>query len=389
MEDLLSRLDLERFVSKFHAEEVDFEALSLFEEGDLLDLGVPKGPRIKLLRALHQQSGSGGGADGQGGAQATSGEQLALQLQATKQLESMALRMEQLEKQVSSAEKLLWTTCSELSDVAKQQAKHDERLEGLAAELAAESPMARKLQLSGSMEGNLGELATDLCQDEPEAEGPAAPSELKDEDEAEALEKEQGVSTLEFQSLVFQFRELSKTLIGMQELSPSTVCWTIRRAAEKASNIPPGTCLKSQQFVIAGVVGLRMEFYPASRGRPPDKTDERSLPVITPRGPAEDAQKEKPVKTRGGRLLPAAEEGLCTLGISAPMGVKLQYRVQIGSSFVQEESHVQQRMVYHDAFLHYREDLDEEGSLHILVTAVRLHNKSLPVHAGIVNIVAP
>ena len=69
MEDLLTKLRLERFIPQFQDEEIDLKALSLFHEKDFLDLGVPKGPRVKIMRALEgifaddQQAGRSGGGD--------------------------------------------------------------------------------------------------------------------------------------------------------------------------------------------------------------------------------------------------------------------------------------------------------------------------------------
>jgi len=49
---LLRSLDLEKYISIFSREEVDLEALQCFSDADLQELGVPMGPRKKILAAL-------------------------------------------------------------------------------------------------------------------------------------------------------------------------------------------------------------------------------------------------------------------------------------------------------------------------------------------------
>jgi formylmethanofuran dehydrogenase subunit D len=45
---LLSRLGLSKYATALLDAEVDMQALVLFEEADFRDLGLPKGPRIKV-----------------------------------------------------------------------------------------------------------------------------------------------------------------------------------------------------------------------------------------------------------------------------------------------------------------------------------------------------
>jgi len=52
----LAAVGLERYDSLLSSNEVDMEALRLADEDDLRDVGVKKGPRIKILRALHARS---------------------------------------------------------------------------------------------------------------------------------------------------------------------------------------------------------------------------------------------------------------------------------------------------------------------------------------------
>ena len=48
----LSGLGLEKYASAFAAAEIDFETLRELEEGDLVELGLPLGPRRKLWGAI-------------------------------------------------------------------------------------------------------------------------------------------------------------------------------------------------------------------------------------------------------------------------------------------------------------------------------------------------
>lgn len=54
----LQAMGLGKYCSKFAENEVDLEALGLMSEGDLEDIGIPKGPRLKILNAVSR----GGGA---------------------------------------------------------------------------------------------------------------------------------------------------------------------------------------------------------------------------------------------------------------------------------------------------------------------------------------
>jgi hypothetical protein len=49
---LLSLLGLDRYAEVLAAEDVDMEALRLMNEQDLADLGLTKGPRVKILNRL-------------------------------------------------------------------------------------------------------------------------------------------------------------------------------------------------------------------------------------------------------------------------------------------------------------------------------------------------
>lgn len=58
----LQAMGLGKYCSKFAENEVDLEALGLMSEGDLADIGIPKGPRLKILNAV---SRGGGGSQQQ------------------------------------------------------------------------------------------------------------------------------------------------------------------------------------------------------------------------------------------------------------------------------------------------------------------------------------
>jgi hypothetical protein len=61
--NLLSQLGLYKYAEKMREAEVDMEALRLFEESDLKEMGIPKGPRVKILHSLHGDNiGSGCGS---------------------------------------------------------------------------------------------------------------------------------------------------------------------------------------------------------------------------------------------------------------------------------------------------------------------------------------
>ncbi|KAF8653794.1 hypothetical protein HU200_061915 [Digitaria exilis] len=52
LESLLKSLDLEKYLINFQAEEVDMKAMAYMSEEDLKVLGIPMGPRKKILSAL-------------------------------------------------------------------------------------------------------------------------------------------------------------------------------------------------------------------------------------------------------------------------------------------------------------------------------------------------
>ena len=55
---LLTSLRLDKYHAVLAEQEVDMEALALMDEGDLKELGLPKGPRVKLLHAVENLGGT-------------------------------------------------------------------------------------------------------------------------------------------------------------------------------------------------------------------------------------------------------------------------------------------------------------------------------------------
>jgi hypothetical protein len=50
--EFLTGLGLERYIAEFAREEIDAETLWHLEDADLREIGLPLGPRKKLLRAI-------------------------------------------------------------------------------------------------------------------------------------------------------------------------------------------------------------------------------------------------------------------------------------------------------------------------------------------------
>jgi len=313
----MQQIGLERFIPAFQAEEVDLDALSLFEEKDLQDLGLPKGPRVKLLRAVQGIFPSAKGS-----------------LQAPPRLEEMEQQLVHVEKQVAHVQEQLVRQLEELA--ARQQAAEEQLLR---LEAACTSP-------------------EEQGPEEPEEEG----SMLQDTLQSESLDVRD------------QLQELSLSMRIMQELMPSRVCWTIRGLPEKMSKLGPGKAIKAPPFALFGtILGMKLEFYPCGRGRAPDPTDDRSLPdIVTPR--VHPALRE----VRGGTKATLPEDANCCFGICCPLGIKLQYRLQVGNSLDFDNCHVQWQTLYHDMQFRWRDEL-RDGTLSIVLTVARIHNKNLRV----------
>ncbi|CAN0074945.1 unnamed protein product [Hapterophycus canaliculatus] len=59
---LLQAMGLGKYCHKFAENEVDLEALGLMSESDLADIGIPKGPRLKILNAVGARAASAAAA---------------------------------------------------------------------------------------------------------------------------------------------------------------------------------------------------------------------------------------------------------------------------------------------------------------------------------------
>lgn len=321
MEELLTKIGLDRFIATFKEEDMDLEALSLCEEADLKDLGLGKGPRVKLSRALQGIFPKEPMLD-------DSDKYKSHFDDFTGQLGSLSDRLISMEQQMGTAQKQINSTCEELAAVVSKQNMVDSR------------------------------LALGVHHDEPEAEGKAegtSSAELDDDDDDELWE---------------QVQDLAVRLNAMQEIAPSRLCWNISNIADKLATHGPGKCLRAPSFALCScIVGMKLEFYPNGRTK---EADERSLPEITPR--EHPALKEVRRQSR-----PPADRISCSIGICCPMGVKLQYTLQIGRTQKFESCHVDWTTGYHDFRIRWKEELENDESLLIVLTAVRVHNKRLKV----------
>ena len=52
VKNLLTDLGLDRYINVFFNEEIDFEALCMMNENHLKNIGVPQGPRLKILNKI-------------------------------------------------------------------------------------------------------------------------------------------------------------------------------------------------------------------------------------------------------------------------------------------------------------------------------------------------
>ena len=52
---MLESLQCSRYLSPLEAEEIDIDALAKLQEKELEVLGIPKGPRLKMLRGAHTE----------------------------------------------------------------------------------------------------------------------------------------------------------------------------------------------------------------------------------------------------------------------------------------------------------------------------------------------
>jgi outer membrane murein-binding lipoprotein Lpp len=368
MEDLLTKLRLERFIAQFQEEEIDLKALSLFHEKDFLDLGVPKGPRVKIMRALegifaddHEGRTGGGGV--------------------SPDIEELQARVNVLQSTVDDLAAAAGMKAANVgysgADVCGLQTKVDD-LSRVVDEVSEQLSAMREDfdRVAEHVTGTAVELAQVVEQSK------QAPIEFTGQNAAiqqpitVCVSSNNGAGTHEENlDLAGHVDMLSQSLRLVQELVPSRLCWSIRNAREKLSGSSPGKCMRAPAFALCGtIVGMKLEFYPAGRGRTPDASDERTLPEITPRrGQAHEAAH----RPANGRI---PDENPCSIGICCPMGVKMQYHLQIGRAGLAFDScHVQWTTVYHDTVLRWRDALEHDNSLTIVVTCLKLHNRHFKV----------
>jgi regulator of replication initiation timing len=252
------------------------------------------------------------------------------------QLGSMGDQLNAVEQQLGSVQQQLSSSYEELAAVVAKQDAVEKRY------------AAEKLKQPEELEGQISSRTTSRA-------------DFTDDDE-----------------LWDQVQELSSRLNAMQEISPIRVCWSIANITEKLGTFGQGKSLRAQSFALCScIVGMKLEFYPNGRGRAPDGTDERTLPEITPR--EHPALKEV---RRAQRSTP--ERGQCSMGICCPMGVKLQYSLQIGRTHKFDTCHVDWSTVFHDIRIRWKEELEQDGSLLITLTVVRLHNRRLKIQGDTV-----
>lgn len=311
MEELLAKIGLSRFAATFATEEVDLEVVELFAESDLADLGMPKGPRVKLLRAIKDVF-AGKPPSGPG------------------EIEKMRAGIDVLQTQVGSLQSELAVSRAELTELSRQHREKD-----LAA-AAAERDQVGKSTLAAS------NVKQQLLQ--------------------------------EFGRVQDQVGELSEQLKTGQELAPSRLCWQIRHCTEKVLSFPSGKYLRAPPFALCGfLAGIKLDFYPSGRDNAAE--DDGHLPEITPRShPALARPKHN--------LVP--DEGIVSIGLCCPMGIKLQYHLQVGNGHTLDFRNVEWTPVYHDFRVNWREELEGDDSLTILLTVVRIHNRRYRVQGDTV-----
>jgi hypothetical protein len=351
LEKLLAKCRLEHLAPLLRAEEVDLDALQLFEEKDLADFGLKKGPRIKLLRALQ------GVFPVKPDTVPTDPSEICGRIESLG--ESLGGRLDALRQRVEEAEANPYASIERLDALRQRLEEAEEQLRTMSQDLTEVAERQR------AAEARVAQLETEYESD-PEEDV---------HNKSAAMRKLSDTGTPNPDVIWERVRDLSSSVQVLQELAPSRLCWAIRRITEKVASSSPGKCLRAPSFALCGsIVGMKLEFYPCGRGRPPDPTDERTLPEITPR--------EHPALKDVRRVMkppPLPDEGVCSIGICCPMGVKLQYHLQVGQTVILESQHAQWTTVFHDIRLRWRGEIEEDDCLNIVITAVRIHNKRLRI----------
>mmetsp|Transcript_13463 Transcript_13463/g.30538 ORF Transcript_13463/g.30538 Transcript_13463/m.30538 type:complete len:388 (+) Transcript_13463:41-1204(+) len=351
VQELLSKIALERFSERFVEEEVDLETLALFEDRDLADLGLPKGPRVKLLRALKDVFAP---------LRPEGVEKIAELTQhvdnMNKQVDDMSSRVDEMKSYLEEKLTDLRRRIDEHDETSKETSRldekfsaHQQRLEELEESLATTNNQLQEVEIAHK--ASLRKQTSSLTAQDANRRVHAEVLELSD-----------------------SVQELSTSLRSIQELIPRRVCWDVRHASEKMHSMPAGKYLRAPAFALCGsVVGLKLDFYPSGRHEALDAAapEEGLLPDITPR---KDGVRGLPRK--GGQL---ADESWCSIGVCCPMGVKILYNLYVGQGHAVDNRSGEWTPTYHDFKLRWRDELEGDGSLRIVVTVLRVHNRRCPI----------
>lgn len=164
-----------------------------------------------------------------------------------------------------------------------------------------------------------------------------------------------------------EVRGLYGTLSALQELAPNKVLWNIRNVSEKLRNLPPGKHLRAPPFAVCGFLsGVKLDFYP--QGRQEDAEGDK-LPEITPR------------RRKDGEM-PASSTA--SIALCMPMGIKIQYHLQIGRQQTIDSRHADWTWVFHDLRIDWQEELQEDDALTIMFCVAKLHNRRFVIEGDTV-----
>jgi hypothetical protein len=298
MEELLERCGLDRYIPTFRAEEIDLEVLSLVDDHDLQELGLPKGPRIKLLKAI---AGLMAGKP------------------PPQQLEALEARMTSYDGRLADALAAAKVAQSEL-ELAQA------RLTELEKMTAAQSNTART-QMKQLISASVGSQVSSMGED---------------------------------------VRGLYTTINSLQELAPHKVLWNIRNFSEKLRNLPPGKHLRAPAFAVCGFLsGIKLDFYPQGR-----QDEEGALPEITPR-PSLQGDRRQSLQGRAGY----PSTSTASVALCMPMGIKIQYHLQIGRQHTIDSRFADWTWVFHDMRIDWQDELQEDDALTIMFCVAKLHNR--------------
>merc|ERR1719235_84744 len=161
--------------------------------------------------------------------------------------------------------------------------------------------------------------------------------------------------TKQVSSIAQEVKSYQSQLASIQELTPNKVMWTIKNLSEKLLNHPPGKHIRAPAFAVCGFLsGIKLDFYPQGRNE-----EEGHLPEITPR------------RNAPGQI-PSASAA--SIALCMPMGIKIQYHLQIGRQLTLDSRYADWTWVFHDFRMNYEEEL-EDDALTIMFCVAKLHNR--------------